>query len=376
MMIASLPERSPDHAGPIQYCQRYAGSVVEMRLRRASARSPYDHPDYFTWAYLANPHNKNEFPEVWLALRNGRVVGQQCGLSCYLQIDETSYPASWAVDLYVEPEWRMRGVGPDLSQAHRAACDVAIGANVSDSAYRFYMRSGWLNIGKLQCFARIVDYSRLAKLLFSGGGALAVTMRSLCSTAHLAREARLKATAALDSAQDRRSSIQAHEVRCFDNRVDQLWNSARRQYVVAVRRDLKYLRWRFDGAPGHAQYRRLYMIQGETIVGYAVLRMGTFHGFPVGIIVDYFSAPEHYNSLLGHCLAAIREGGALAALCLTLNTAIETPLRRLGFMRFGQLGNQRLLTYSRVEHIRAIIAERKNWFVTLGDGDTEHGWLI
>jgi GNAT superfamily N-acetyltransferase len=376
MMIVPPPDGAPERAGAIRYCQKYADRVVEMRLRRASGRFPHDDPDYFTWAYLANPHKMTGSAEAWLALRDGRIVGQQCGLPCQLQIDESSYLASWAVDLYVEPEWRMRGVGPDLSQAHRATCDVAIGANVSDSAYRFYLRSGWLDIGKLQCFARIVDYSRLAKLLFSGNGALAFTMRALCSTAHLAREARLKAAAALDSVEDRRSSVHAREVRCFDNRVEQLWNSVRRSYAVVVRRDLKYLRWRFDDAPRHAQYRRLYMIRRETMVGYAVLRMGTLHGLPVGIIVDYFSAPEHYNSLLRQCLAAIREGGAVAALCPTLNAAIETPLRRLGFMRFDPLGKQRLLTYSRLERVRATIADRKNWFVTLGDGDTEHGWLI
>jgi hypothetical protein len=376
MMVVPPQERAAERVGAIRYCQEYAGSVDEMRLRRAASQSPHDHPDYFTWAYLANPLNGAGRPEIWLALRDGRVVGQQCGLPCHLQIDLVSYPASWAVDLYVEPEWRMRGVGPDLSEAHRTACDVAIGANVSDSAYRLYLRSGWFDVGKLQCFARIVDYSRLAKLLFSGGGTLAVTMRALCSTAHLAQESKLRARAALGPAEDRRNSVQAQEVKFFDSRVDQLWNSARQRHVIVVRRDLKYLRWRFDDAPGHAQYRRLYMIQGETIVGYAVLRMRTFHGLPVGIIVDYFSAPEHYNSLLSQCLAAIREGGAVAALCPTLNAAIETPLRRLGFMRFGQLGNQRLLAYSSLEQIRATVAERKNWFVTLGDGDTEHGWLI
>lgn len=62
------------------------------------------------------------------------------------------------------------------------------------------------------------------------------------------------------------------EVTEFDGRFDDLWNAVKTDYRILVRRDRRYLQWRFTPLPddGWRTYRILVYVEGGKLCGYAV----------------------------------------------------------------------------------------------------------
>ncbi len=366
MVAPGRPRALPDRLRGL--AQRLAESDLpdlwQFQQTHFGATSRQADPVCFAWRFGRHPlllaAADRQMP-FWLCRRDGRVVGQQAGLPLPLQAGERRVDAAWAIDLMVEPEWRLRGIAPALGEALADSVPLLCGLNISDAAHKAFRRAGWLDLG---CVARM---ARLIRPLVAGqapfGSQIATPAEALLS----------RWAAPLLSVGDAillpalRAGSRWEPVGAFDERADAVWRRSAPHYPLLARRDFSLLRWRFDYAPHAAVYHRHYLIRRGEPVGYAVTRM---RGRSL-VVVDYLCAPQDVIALFAHILTDARRCGAVLLVCLAQPPAIRHRLRAFGFIR--QSGPRFMVHPGPDLPELPGLSDPAAWFLTDGDSDLDHG---
>jgi hypothetical protein len=284
-----------------------------------------------------------------------------------LKLGDATVRGSWAIDLMVDSEWRMRGVAPVLSEAQATSSDLALALNVSEPAYRAYLRAGWIDLGTVPLFVRplhvdeALDAADVSGKLVRGLGRAADTPLRVLDGG---------VAAVLGSARMRLAPIER-----FDERADILWRSVSSAFPAVVRRDLRWLRWRFDDAPDADTYRRFYLFRSSRLVGYLVARSERRRGQLFSLVCDYLVRPAFTGVLFALAIREARTQDAVAVACRTLNVRGEPWLRALGFARPREKGAVpvRFLALPRGHAVGiATLADRRSWLLTSADSDLDH----
>lgn len=320
--------------------------------------------DHFRWLFEEPPGRDAEGPQLWVCRRQGAIVGQQGGIPFALKAGDRICRASWAVDLMVAPAWRLRGVGPALSEAQAASCEVAVALGASEAAFKAYRRAGWIDLGTVPLYLRMLDATRCLKGRSQAG-------RRLMAAAAVAAGPLLTGTAWAAAGLARLAGTRLEAVAAFDERVDALWEAVAGRYPVLARRDRQYLRWRFETAPKAMRHHTFYLLRHGEPKGYLVLRLERGRSETVAVVVDYLARPGWMAALFAHAVEAARRLGAIAVACRTLNAPGHRALTALGFvcLRNGITAPARMLVHPGPGDLAGLIASPANWFVTAADAD-------
>jgi len=295
--------------------------------------------------------------------RDRQIVGHQGALSVSLQVGDHSLAAAWAAHLVVEPALQLRGTGATLSQRCFLDHDVLLGLEVSDVARRGFRRAGWIDLGTVPLFARIVSPRVL----------LAERWPALRWPGLVGRAADLS-LGALDAVIALRAATRPLDVETvdrFDTRVDFLWEHARRVSPVIARRDHGHLNWRFADHPDPSRYRRLVFTHRGEAVGWAVLRLEPRGPVRSGHIVDWLAAPEWAWFVLARCLTLLERWGAHIVYCLHLGPTGARALRQLGFIERDSGWPLMFRAKELPSSLVTLLCRRDSWFVTAGDSDVD-----
>ncbi|HYD31436.1 MAG TPA: GNAT family N-acetyltransferase, partial [Azospirillaceae bacterium] len=181
-------------------------------------------PAYFHWLFEENPHREPAGIHFWLVRRQNAVVGQQGGVPFPLKVGAGTARASWAVDLMVAPAWRLRGVGPVLTETQAASADVVLALGISDPAYKAYQRAGWIDLGHIPIYLRPLDIRRCLEVIPEGGEWL----RRLARLAAPIAEGAVPAARAMAAV----AGTRLEPADAFDARADAVWIEAAPRYPV------------------------------------------------------------------------------------------------------------------------------------------------
>ena len=346
---------------------RYSAANLEpvLALRRALfGEGPQCDPAYFRWQFEDNPSNEGAPPQLWIYAKGGQILGEQGGIPVALRVGSATYRGSWAIDLVVRPEHKLRGIGAVLSETYVAENEVTIGLSVSEEARRAFLRAGWIDLGTLPLHVRPLETKELLSLRWRerpgrwAGQALDVPLRSIDGLAGLSTKL---------------AGVQLAPIHRFDARADVLWETAARSYKVIGRRRAEDLNWRYFTGPQRGRYRGLYLYSGERVVGYAVLRVGEWRGAKVGYVIDYLCAPRWIPALFVQCLRYFRRHEAAAVYCLHAGAAAAQVLPWLGFLTRDSHCRLMVRPGASVPiEARTMLMDPSSWFVTYGDSDVDH----
>lgn len=354
------PRHRVEHATPAD-----RADVAEFRSRHYAAGAPQVDDAHVRWLFDGNP-SRSDTPDIWICRNDDRIVGQQCGIPVRLKVGAVSLRASWAVDLMVDPEWRMRGVAPVLSEAQAASAEAALALNVSPPAYRAYRRRGWIDLGNVPLYVRPFRTTQAVR----AANVSSKTARRLAPVA----DQPLRAFDGVLGFGLHAAGIELRLTERFDELADELWRVLAPAYPVLVQRDLEWLRWRFDEAPNAHVSNRFYLVFRGRPLGYIVLRAEHRGGQLFSVVSDYLVRPALTGVLFALALREARKQGAVALACRTLNRRAEPWLRALAFarltttdvpVRFLVLPGPRTLQVP-------LLSDRRNWFVTAADSDLDH----
>ena len=349
-----------------RYVPADRAALVEFQQRMFGPGAFQSDEDQFRWLFEDNPYRPAEGPEFWLCKKDGKVVGQQAGIPFELKVGARCYRASWAIDLIVDPRWRLRGVGPVLSETYTERNALIAGMGISDLAYKAFLRAGWKDLGDLPLYVRPLDVPRMLKNRPSSNPLAHVVAKAAHPLVRLA-------DAAGEGAARWRNAV-LEPIERFDVRVDGLWAAARERYAVIARRDYQALRWRFDMLPDPSRYERFYLMEEGRLRGYAVVCVGRRHGAMAGIIVDYLAMADWARPLFARCVEHLRRAGSAAVYCTTLNRHAERELYPLGFVRRESGSHFMIRLGSGPGPDVDTVATARNWFITLADSDADFAW--
>lgn len=156
------------------------------------------------------------------------------------------------------------------------------------------------------------------------------------------------------------------EVDSFDKRFDVLWENVKLSHYVMVRRDRRYLTWRYIVNP-EAQYRILISQDTSGLLGYAIFKRYNNELQVVDLLTK--DDVEIGRQLILE-VARIARQESLDAVSLWLNVAnpLHRVLERLGFE------NDSPITYFsglilRPDALDERVYDYRNWHLTMGDSD-------
>ena len=321
-----------------------------------------------------NPDQDGDEPQAWICRRDGAIVGSQSSVPFRLKEGHRVVSASFAIDLMVEPEWRLRGIGPVLSEALTGAVGLVAGLGISDEAYRAFLRGGWRDLGDLP------NYIRPGDVAWSVRQAGLQDWRAVAART-LARPA-LALTRLGSGLVARAMRTDLRPVARFDQRVDQVWKAAAPRYSVIAVRDLRTLAWRFDAVPNADRISRYYLMQRGRVRGYVVTRVEPMRDRQVLVILDYLAPPRWVLPLLAHVSTLPEARRSAAVICQTLSPANDIAFQAAGFLRVGAANGPRAFIPAAGTPFRFMVYQgdraerlafdRRRWFVTTGDSDI--GW--
>jgi GNAT superfamily N-acetyltransferase len=347
--------------GISRYQPSDAGELAEFQRKFFGDDARQLDPAHYAWRYEHNSANDGA-PGIWVCRRKDAIVGQQAEIPVDLVIDGTDVRAAWAIDLMVDPEWRMRGVGPGLVATQLEDHQLVAGVTQPAEAFKAYMRAGWLDVGVMPIYVRPLAGRLLRAAPFS------TRLRPLAPIA-------APALAAADAVLGRAlwaAGFRIERVGGFDERVDEVWAAAAADYPVLAKRDAKSTIWRVDGHPESGELFRFYLTRRGRTVGYVAFRMQTRWDEHVAQVVDYLAPRRLVPALL---TAAAREGrrlGGSALVCPTKCEPLDRALRNAGFVRRGVdvPAPLRLVVHcTGPDRLCETVGASANWFLTAADSD-------
>jgi Acetyltransferase (GNAT) domain len=154
------------------------------------------------------------------------------------------------------------------------------------------------------------------------------------------------------------------ELSSIDARFDLLWDEVKTRQPVLVRRDSRYLSWRYGANPDNA-YTLLASLQGDHLMGYAFCKR--YHD--TVDLVDLLSVSDEAGiDLLWGVSRWAREAGARSVgLWLNSSLPLHHELEKYGFC------NAEPITYFGARRLRPGLGDEiydfRQWYLTMGDSD-------
>jgi len=329
---------------------------------------------FWDWKYRENPASKSEDNFGWVVTHKSEPVGQWHIIPADIKIGRADYKCAWGSDLAILKKYRNVGISAFLIQRAKKEVgeDFALfllgGMNLN--SYNIFKRSGFIDVGKVPRYIRILDL----KEVLMRYGMPAFFAEAAGKLANLAYK--------MFSTVDRRdNTISVETAKAFGSEFEEFWNSVSGHYACIIKRNLKFLRWRYANQPLWP-YTILKATRQDHMKAFAVLREGDIKngrlkGAKIGIVSDILIDPEDKEATMG-LLKAIEDffksKRALLVKCDVLNAHVEKVLAGAGYLRIKPQNEFMLNIHPK--HMKAEDAElaslRKNWFISSGDSDFDY----
>ena len=158
-------------------------------------------------------------------------------------------------------------------------------------------------------------------------------------------------------------------VRRFDARVDRLWERLANRFALAVKRDARYLNWKYVEPP-HVRYTSALLRRGDDVDGYVVYRHFREPQGRVTQIVDLLADPADERGIKTLARWVDREArmdDSDKIRCHVTNAAFRRVLRRSGYF-VVKSGIDLTVKVNAVPVPKNFYDTADEWHFTLGDG--------
>ncbi len=312
----------------------------------------------WTWQYVRNPNTPPDGLQIWLAREGPTVIGQYAAMPVRLQIEGGEIAGSWGMDVMVAPERQRQGVGELLFRSWDRQVGAALGIGLSAPSRRLFEKLKWPGLVPVPGLMRPLSRRALRR------AAWPMPLNRLVSAItypYIRFVARLRPLGA-----------QIEPIRHFDKRFDELWERVKPAFALAVRRDARYLNWRYVEPP-HVRYSIAALKRDETIGGYAVYRHVQEPRGRVTLLVDFLADPQDvvgFQTLLRWVDREARAADSDKIRTAALHGGFRQLLKRSGYFGAGSEVDM-AVKINALEVGPQFYKHPEAWHVTLGDSDQD-----
>lgn len=315
------------------------------------------------WMFVDNPNISR--PTVWVYKKSDRILAHQASIPFVLKAGNEYYPAAWGVKVMVAEEHQKKGIGYALTQKWTADTHVPVALHVLNGAYRMYRKAGWVDLGRMVCFVKLLDVEYIVRRYLPVPTAARIISKIVNLPLRLRDHVR--------SSRRIGEHISAQRIDRFDQAVDELWKRASGDYEVIARRDSTYLNWKYASDPD-IPYTLFQFIHADRAIGYAVLAINKAKDrVPTGYIVDFLAESQHITSVIDQIINHFRTQKLSRVYLCILCKDLEASLRKMGFHRRGEESRMMVKLQNKAPDI---LTDPGKWFVTLGESDLPDGEMI
>jgi hypothetical protein len=345
--MADIERYSPDdRRGLEQLYRRTYGHEAVDRLR-------------FLWDWARrNPAASGE-PAYWV-VREGPTLIAACPLTpVRVSVRGEEVAGTWSAGPLVVSERQRQGLGGSLLRAWDRGTGVAFGAGFSDATRQRLDELRWPRTVALACLVRPISRRALRRPTWPVPVNRLVSALSLPVVKFVSRLQPLK------------EEVQA--IRRFDQGVDQLWERVKGSLALAVRRDSRYLNWKFIEPP-HVRYQAAVLRRGDEVAGYVIYRHLREPQGRVTQIVDFLADPSDERAiatLAGWVDREARLEDSDKIRCYATHAEFRRVLRRHGFF-VVKSDVSVIVKVNAMDVPKDFYQSGDQWHVTLGDGALDH----
>ena len=266
---------------------------------------------------------------------------------------------TWSTDPLVVAERQRQGVGGSLLRAWDRGTGVALGAGLSPATRSRLDEMRWPKAQPLSCLVKPISRRALRIPTWP------VVINRLVSALAL------PAVRLVSRTQPLREEVEV--VRRFDARSDRLWERMAGRFAIAVKRDARYLNWKYVEPP-HVRYTTALLRRGDEVEGYVVYRHLREPQGRVTQIVDLLADPADERGLKTLARWVDREARVADSdkiRCYTTHASFRRVLRRSGYFMVKS-GIDLTVKINALPASKGFYESTDDWHFTLGDGDLDH----
>ena len=327
---------------------------------------------HWRWQYHENPRNPEGRVPIRVVDRDGEVVATICGIRQDFSIAGLVSTGRWVVDFMARQagtnERERLRFGQRLAFELRDTQPLVAGVN-RPALNRYWKRvlGDQVDICAVPMMVRPLRTRRLARRRVRNP-ALAAGFAAAARAA-LPVVYRVKRRAAPDG-------VTFDPIDRFDSRFDQFWKGVAPSFTNLAVRDSIYLNWRYRGIPDRT-YECFVACRAGEVRGWVVVRLLRDGDLLKGRIVDVLARSDDlpmWYFLIGSAVSRLADQGAdlVHGLGSTV-AAVREAYRECGFRPNPEHARtSQYIAYNNLEGIdQDAFYNGDNWYVTLGDSDTD-----
>lgn len=329
--------------------------------------------EWWNWKYASNPAGFNgEEGDIWVAENDNKIVGYYAIIPVIIKLEDDTKLIAQSVDTAVHPDYRRMGIFSTLANKvydeAKEKYSFLFGFP-SEMASKGFVKLGW-NEREIDEFIKFTDYKITLKYFFKNSIVIYFCTMLLKT---LALFSKLKSM----FINVKKMNIEIQEVDTFPKEIDEFWKEYRSENDVILKRDYKFLNWRFSKIFGDY---KIYVGRSEKnrIVGYAVFRKNKIGKFKnILDVVDFISLPKYEYFISDIINIALnyneRENLNVIHCRVPSDHTFSKILYKYGFVKINKyfsylhLYKPRAIFYNLTDRKKRIILG--NWFYTLADTD-------
>ena len=345
--MADIERFTPDdRRGIEQLHRRTLGNEAADRLRL-----------HWDWA-RRNPAHGVE-PPYWVVREGPTVIAASALMPVRVNVAGAEIGGTWSGDPLVVAERQRQGLGGGLLRAWDRGTGIALGGGLSTATRGRLDEMRWPRAHPLPCLVKPLSRRALRIPTWP------VTINRLVSAITL------PIVQVVSRAQPLKQEVET--VRRFDARVDRLWDRLANRFALAVRRDARYLNWKYVEPP-HVRYTSALLRRGDDVDGYVVYRHFREPQGRVTQIVDLLADPSDERGIKTLARWVDREArvdDSDKIRCHVTNAAFRRVLRRSGYF-VVKSGIDLTVKVNAVPVPKNFYDTADEWHFTLGDGELDH----
>ena len=298
-------------------------------------------------------------PPYWVVREGPTVIAASSLMPARVVVGRTEVAGTWSADPLVVAERQRQGLGGSLLRAWDRGTGVALAAGLSGGTRARLDELRWPKSQPLPCLVKPISRRALRIPTWP------VAINRLVSAITLPM------IRVVSRSQPLREEIEV--VRRFDTRADALWEKVSSSFALAVKRDARYLNWKYVEPP-HVRYTIALLRRGDEVDGYVVYRHLREPQGRVTQIVDLIADPTDERGIKTLARWIDREArmdDSDKIRCYVTNASIRRVLRRSGYF-VVKSGIDLTVKVNAVDVPKGFYDSVDEWHFTLGDGEMDH----
>ena len=310
------------------------------------------------WQYGRNPNNPGGTPIIWIAREGPTIVGQYATMPVRLWVGGREVDASWGMDVMVAPERQRQGIGEVLFRTWDRNTGASLGLGLSESSHRLFQKLRWPEPGPVPCLVKPLTRRAFRRANWPESVNRLVSAVTLPLVKVVSRTRPLRA--------------EIEMIRRFPPEFSELWERLAPKFDFAVRRDARYLNWKYIEAP-HVRYSVAALKREGRVEGYAVYRHRREPRGRVTSLVDFLVDPDDepgMKTLLRWIDREARAEDSDKVRAFALHAGYRRLLKRSGYFQVKSTMDF-TVKVNGTDLPADFYQNTDRWHVTLGDSDQD-----